>query len=60
VFDEKYSGLRALGSTINLKLWYNEVDTICHADFVCGSEELILIDSSFQARVFSLVTQQFR
>ncbi|KAF8548559.1 hypothetical protein OG21DRAFT_1422875 [Imleria badia] len=60
VFDDA-RGFHALGSTINLRLWYNDVPvSIRHACFASGSEELVLVDSLAQARVFSLVTLQFR
>ena len=49
-----------MGSAIDLHQWYTEVLSIRHACFVSGSEELVLVDSHSQARVFSLVTLQFR
>ena len=52
--------MQALGSAANLAPWYNDGTSICHACFVCGSEELLLVDSAAQARIFSLVTLQFR
>ncbi|KAF9231332.1 hypothetical protein BU15DRAFT_68422 [Melanogaster broomeanus] len=51
---------KALGSPINLTAWYNEGSFIRHACFISGTEELLLVDSQAQARVFSLVTLQFR
>lgn len=59
VFDDT-RGFQALGSAINLRQWYNDALFICRACFVSGSEELVLVDSHAQARVFSLVTLQFR
>ncbi|KAI6111765.1 hypothetical protein EDD17DRAFT_1480234, partial [Pisolithus thermaeus] len=53
-------GFRAQGSSINLNPWYNEGTFICHSCFVGGSEELLLVDSQAQARIYSLVTMQFR
>ncbi|KAG0701346.1 hypothetical protein DFH29DRAFT_990130 [Suillus ampliporus] len=53
-------GFQASGSTINLTQWYSEGIFIIHACFVCGSEELLLVDSSAQARIYSLTTTQFR
>ncbi|KAI6101022.1 hypothetical protein EDD16DRAFT_1716799 [Pisolithus croceorrhizus] len=47
-------GLRAQGSSINLNPWYNEGTFICHSCFVGGSEELLLVDSQAQARIYSL------
>ena len=58
-FDDA-RGFQALGSAINLHPWYNGAVTICLACFVSGSEELVLVDSQAQTRVFSLVTLQFR
>ncbi|KAG8219200.1 hypothetical protein J3R82DRAFT_13 [Butyriboletus roseoflavus] len=59
VFDDA-RGFQALGSAIDLRQWYSEVVSIRHACFVSGSEELALVDSHSRARVFSLVTLQFR
>ncbi|KAI6035781.1 hypothetical protein EDC04DRAFT_2571420 [Pisolithus marmoratus] len=53
-------GFQALGSSINLNTWYNEGTSIRHACFVSGSEELLLVDSLAQARIYSLITMQFR
>ncbi|KAI6101021.1 hypothetical protein EDD16DRAFT_1844403 [Pisolithus croceorrhizus] len=53
-------GFQAVGSSINLTQWYNEGTSIRHACFVSGSEELLLVDSQAQARIYSLVTTQFR
>ncbi|KAF8548768.1 hypothetical protein OG21DRAFT_684156 [Imleria badia] len=59
VFDST-RGFQALGSAIELHTWYNNGLSIRRACFVSGSEELVLVDSQAQARVFSLVTLQFR
>ncbi|KIJ06916.1 hypothetical protein PAXINDRAFT_19882 [Paxillus involutus ATCC 200175] len=59
VFDDA-RGFQALGSSINLTAWYNEGSSIRHACFISGTEELLLVDSQAQARVFSLLTLQFR
>ncbi|KAH7882014.1 hypothetical protein F5I97DRAFT_1939518 [Phlebopus sp. FC_14] len=53
-------GFQASGSAINLNTWYSEGATIIHACFICGSEELLLVDSQALAKVFSLTTMQFR
>ncbi|KAL4063347.1 hypothetical protein J3A83DRAFT_4404551 [Scleroderma citrinum] len=53
-------GFQAQGSSINLNGWYNEGTSICRACFVSGSEEILLVDSHHQARIFSLITMQFR
>ncbi|GBE82556.1 hypothetical protein SCP_0409400 [Sparassis crispa] len=61
VFDENFGALQALGSAINLSTWYPDQSiTHCHISFICGAEEVVLVDSSAQARVFSLITLQFR
>jgi len=31
-----------------------------HMTIVAGSQEILLVDSTGQARIFSLITQQFR
>ena len=59
VYDDT-RGFQAQGSSINLTPWYNEGVSIRLACFVSGSEELLLLDSQNQARIFSLVTMQFR
>jgi len=59
VYDDA-RGFQAQGSSINLNAWYSEGVGIRHACFVSGSEELLLVDSQNQARIFSLVTMQFR
>jgi hypothetical protein len=59
VFDDA-RGFQALGSSINLTAWYSEGSSIRHACFISGTEELLLVDSQAQARVFSLLTLQFR
>jgi len=62
VFDETFKTLQGQGSGINLAPWYSQAaDTsITHIAFVCGAEEVAFVDSSAQARIFSLVSMQFR
>ncbi|KAJ7231899.1 hypothetical protein B0H12DRAFT_204922 [Mycena haematopus] len=60
VFDETFSSLEAWGSILDLKPWYSAGTFVAQSCFVCGSEEILFIDTSGQARVFSLITQQFR
>ncbi|KAK0446849.1 hypothetical protein EV421DRAFT_1707267 [Armillaria borealis] len=61
VVDETHCTIQGWGSAINLVPWYaSQLVTISHACFVCGSEEILLIDNGYQARIFSLITQQFR
>ncbi|EIW81360.1 hypothetical protein CONPUDRAFT_165528 [Coniophora puteana RWD-64-598 SS2] len=59
VFEEGARALKASGSAISLALYYNGV-TIQYISFICGDEELLLVDSSVCGRIFSLVTMQFR
>ncbi|KAG2347680.1 hypothetical protein BDR05DRAFT_927599 [Suillus weaverae] len=59
VFDDTL-GFQANGSAINLTQWYPEGTSINHACFICGGEELLLVDTLAQARVYSLTTMQFR
>ena len=59
MFDDT-RGFQAFGSAIDLHPRYSDVVSIRRACFVSGSEELLLVDSQAQARVFSLVTLQFR
>lgn len=61
VFDESYRALQAQGTAINLAPLFSQTEmSILHIAFVCGNEEVVLVDSSSQARVFSFVTLQFR
>lgn len=52
--------MQALGGAIKLSAWYNPPVSLLFACFVIGSEEIFIVDSSAQARIFSLVTLQFR
>lgn len=56
--DEAYKSLRGFEVTIDLLPFYNAGASITHACFVHGKEEILFIDSSAQARIFSLVTLQ--
>ena len=61
IFDESFRTLQAQGGAINLTPWYSQTElSILHAAFICGNEEIVLVDSSAQARIFSFVTLQFR
>ena len=61
VFDETFRTLQAHGSSINLAPWYHQAGvSILHTAFVGGDEEVVLVDSGAQARIFSFVTLQFR
>ena len=61
VFDENFKTLQGQGSAINFIPWYGQADiSIVQISFVCGNDEVVLVDSSAQIRVFSFVTLQFR
>ncbi|KAJ7117660.1 hypothetical protein C8R44DRAFT_791229 [Mycena epipterygia] len=60
VFDENFNSLQAWGSSLDLKPWYAPGTFVSQSCFLCGCEEILFIDTSGQARIFSLVTQQFR
>ena len=57
VFDEELKSLRGLGTAIDLSPFYN-AGVIVHACFVHGSEEILFVDSSAQARIFSVTSMQ--
>ena len=59
-FDEELKSLREFDAQIDLRPFYNKGVTIKHACFIHGNEEILFIDSSAQARIFSLVTLQSR
>ena len=60
VFDERFTLLSARGSPIQLRRWYEEIPSLRSLLFIAGTEELCLIECSGRARIFSLVTEQFR
>jgi hypothetical protein len=61
VFDETYKTLQGRGSSISLAPWYSQAGiSIVHTAFVSGDEEVVLVDSSARARIFSFITLQFR
>ncbi|KAJ7931787.1 hypothetical protein B0H13DRAFT_2227876 [Mycena leptocephala] len=60
VFDETFNSLQGWGSILDLKPWYAAGTFVVQSSFVCGYEEILFIDTSGQARIFSLITQQFR
>ncbi|KAJ7289087.1 hypothetical protein C8J57DRAFT_1459186 [Mycena rebaudengoi] len=59
MFDEN-SSLQAWGGVLDLSPWYTPGTHVCQSCFVSGCEEILFIDTSEQARIFSLITQQFR
>ncbi|KAN0136110.1 hypothetical protein V8E53_005970 [Lactarius tabidus] len=61
VFDESFRTLQGQGSAVDLAPWYSQGEiSILGMSFACGSEEVALVDSSAQVRIFSFVTLQFR
>ena len=60
IFDEQYNQLQSWASGIDLTPWYTPGVLITAMCFVHGSEELLLIGTDLVARVYSLLTQQFR
>ncbi|KAG8792428.1 Vacuolar protein sorting-associated protein 13A [Ceratobasidium sp. 428] len=60
IFDEQFNGLRSRGSSVPLKGWYDAEVRIEKVCFVSGKEEVCLIEATGRARIFSLITQQFR
>ncbi|KAH9029443.1 hypothetical protein EDB85DRAFT_1532081 [Lactarius pseudohatsudake] len=55
--DERGS-LRGMGSAIDLLPFYSNGESIAHACFVHGRDEILLVDSGAQARIFSLTMLQ--
>jgi len=60
VFDVELKSLRGPGTTIDLLPFYDTGVSIVHACFVHGSEEILFVDSSAHARIFSLITLQLK
>ena len=57
-FEDDCGSLRGMGSAIDLLPFYNNGESIVHACFVHGREEILFVDSSAQARIFSLAMLQ--
>ncbi|KZT12602.1 uncharacterized protein LAESUDRAFT_808190 [Laetiporus sulphureus 93-53] len=60
VFDENFVYLQSMGSPVDLRSWYDGPVLISNMAFICGNEDLVLVDHTSRARIFSFVTQQFR
>ena len=61
VFDETFRTLQGQGSATDLAPWYGQADiSILQLSSVCGSDEVMLVDSRAQVRIFSFTTQQIR
>jgi hypothetical protein len=55
-FDEELISLRGLGPPIDLSPFYDPGVSITHTCFIHRGEEILFVDSSAQARIFSLIT----
>ncbi|KAF7308999.1 VWFA domain-containing protein [Mycena kentingensis (nom. inval.)] len=60
VFDETFGSLRSLVNALDLRPWYTQETTLIKSCFIAGCEEVLFVDAFGTARIFSLVTQQFR
>ena len=59
-FDEAFETLQGRGTPVVLSGWYDSAVSIKQLEFVNGTEELLFVDDLCRARIFSLVTLQFR
>lgn len=57
-FEDDCGSLRGFGPAIDLLPFYNNGESIVHACFVHGHEEILFVDSSAHARIFSLTMLQ--
>ena len=61
MFDETLRTLQGQGSATSLAPLYSQVGvSILQMSSVYGSDEVVLVDSHAEVRIFSFVTQQFR
>ncbi|KAJ7087696.1 hypothetical protein C8R43DRAFT_1244821 [Mycena crocata] len=58
-FDEAFTALQPV-DVANVTKWFSTETSITQACFVSGSEEILIIDSTNVARIYSLLPQQFR
>ncbi|KAI9455078.1 hypothetical protein BJY52DRAFT_1122217 [Lactarius psammicola] len=58
VLEDERGSLRGMGPAIDLLPFYNNGESIVHACFVHGHEEILFVDSNAQARIFSLTMLQ--
>lgn len=59
VIDKGYSTIRSRGN-LDLRPWTPPNEHFVSLSFICGYEEICLLDSSMTGRIFSLVTEQFK
>lgn len=60
MFDETFASLQSWAHPVDLAPWYEDGSIVFQMCFVTGTEELLLVNNQGQARIFSLVAQQFR
>ncbi|KAI9462741.1 hypothetical protein F5148DRAFT_1212347 [Russula earlei] len=61
IFDEVFKTLHKQGDSINLAPWYSQpMISILQVAFITGKEEIVLVDSTSRARIFSFITLQYR
>ncbi|KIP12766.1 hypothetical protein PHLGIDRAFT_113364 [Phlebiopsis gigantea 11061_1 CR5-6] len=61
VFDEHFKSLQLLGNIIELRAWYDQQVSFTFLVFRSGpSEDLLIVEDGGHARLFSIITQQFR
>lgn len=59
-FDEKFGSLQSWARPFELADWYNNKETIVHICFATGADDIVVVDSGAQARIYSFVSQRFR
>ncbi|KAH9029436.1 hypothetical protein EDB85DRAFT_2251894, partial [Lactarius pseudohatsudake] len=57
-FEDERGSLRGIGSAIDLLPFYHNGESIVQARFVHGRDEIIFVDSTAQARIFSVTMLQ--
>ncbi|KAI0692274.1 hypothetical protein BC835DRAFT_1277959 [Cytidiella melzeri] len=61
LFQETFSTLDGYGASVDLRTWFEAQTKIKHVTFRSGAtDELLLVDETRRARIFSLATQSFR
>lgn len=60
VYDTDAKAIGARGAAINITKWYSNTPEFSHLEFVAGTEELLLVERTGTARIYSLVTENFR
>ena len=62
MYEDASNALHARGGAINITQWFcgSTIPQMLHATFIPGSEELMMVDETGLARIFSLEAEQFR